>query len=93
MTVPLGRHHNTEALLWHGEQNSWMPVPDEAVAPIDVVMQKLSLAGRLTVLTLLAVEGLELQSFSYHPAFFLVAGPVFFLSLPYFFQSKHRGGE
>eukprot|EP00983_Pelagomonas_calceolata_P113048 1159947-Pelagomonas_calceolata.AAC.5 len=36
----------------------------------------------LTVLTLLAVKGLELQSFSYHPALLLVAGPVFFLCLP-----------
>eukprot|EP00983_Pelagomonas_calceolata_P081694 1155658-Pelagomonas_calceolata.AAC.2 len=47
---------------------------------------------RLTVLTLLAVEGLELQSFRCRPAFFLVAGPVFFLCLPCFFQSEHRGG-
>eukprot|EP00983_Pelagomonas_calceolata_P060024 1146196-Pelagomonas_calceolata.AAC.2 len=27
-----------------------------------------------------------------HPASFLVAGPVFFLCLPYFSQSKLRGG-
>eukprot|EP00983_Pelagomonas_calceolata_P037166 1136223-Pelagomonas_calceolata.AAC.1 len=51
----------------------------------------LSLAGRLTVLTLLVV-GLELRSFSYHPALFLVAGPVFFLFLPYFSQSELCGG-
>eukprot|EP00983_Pelagomonas_calceolata_P047689 1140754-Pelagomonas_calceolata.AAC.4 len=42
-----------------------------------------SLVGRLTVLTLL-IEGLEFQSFSYHPDLFLVAGPVFFLCLPCF---------
>eukprot|EP00983_Pelagomonas_calceolata_P037556 1136394-Pelagomonas_calceolata.AAC.1 len=48
---------------------------------------------RLIVLTLLVVEGLELQSFSFHPALFLVAGPVFFLCLPYFSQSELRGGE
>eukprot|EP00983_Pelagomonas_calceolata_P048637 1141145-Pelagomonas_calceolata.AAC.1 len=47
--------------------------------------------GRLTVLTVL-VEGLELQSFSYHPALFLVAGSVSFLCLPYFSQSELRGG-
>eukprot|EP00983_Pelagomonas_calceolata_P075463 1153031-Pelagomonas_calceolata.AAC.4 len=35
---------------------------------------------KLTVLTLLVVEGLERQSFSYPVALFLVAGPVFFLS-------------
>eukprot|EP00983_Pelagomonas_calceolata_P051757 1142553-Pelagomonas_calceolata.AAC.10 len=46
---------------------------------------------RLTVLNLLAAEGLELQSFIYHPAFFLVAGPVFFLCLPCFSQSELRG--
>eukprot|EP00983_Pelagomonas_calceolata_P042906 1138703-Pelagomonas_calceolata.AAC.5 len=44
------------------------------------------------VLTLLVVEGLELQSFSYHPALFLIARPVFFLCLPYFSQSELRGG-
>eukprot|EP00983_Pelagomonas_calceolata_P008962 291466-Pelagomonas_calceolata.AAC.1 len=38
------------------------------------------------------VEGLELQSFSHHPALFLDAKPVFFLCLPYFFQSELRGG-
>eukprot|EP00983_Pelagomonas_calceolata_P064246 1148044-Pelagomonas_calceolata.AAC.6 len=53
----------------------------------------LSLVGRLTVLTPLVVEGLELQSFSYHLALFLVAGPVFFLCLPWFSQSELRGGE
>eukprot|EP00983_Pelagomonas_calceolata_P020982 659358-Pelagomonas_calceolata.AAC.1 len=41
-------------------------------------------------------EGLELQSFSYHPAFFskevLVARPVFFLCLPCFSRSELRGG-
>eukprot|EP00983_Pelagomonas_calceolata_P105258 1159113-Pelagomonas_calceolata.AAC.16 len=46
-----------------------------------------SCAQQLTVLTLLA-EGLELQSFSYHPAFFLAAGPVFFLCLPRSSQSE-----
>eukprot|EP00983_Pelagomonas_calceolata_P054395 1143666-Pelagomonas_calceolata.AAC.1 len=44
----------------------------------------------LTVLNLLAVDGLE--SFINHLALFLVAGPVFFLCLPYFSQSKLRGG-
>eukprot|EP00983_Pelagomonas_calceolata_P119069 1160566-Pelagomonas_calceolata.AAC.1 len=43
---------------------------------------------RLTVPNLLVVEGLELQSFSYHLALFLVAGPVFFLCLPCFSQSE-----
>eukprot|EP00983_Pelagomonas_calceolata_P084727 1156413-Pelagomonas_calceolata.AAC.1 len=38
------------------------------------------------------LEGLELLSFSYHPALFLVAGPVFFLCLPYFSQSALCGG-
>eukprot|EP00983_Pelagomonas_calceolata_P046251 1140073-Pelagomonas_calceolata.AAC.1 len=40
----------------------------------------------------LLVEGLELQSSSYNPALFLVAGPVFFLCLPYFSQSELCGG-
>eukprot|EP00983_Pelagomonas_calceolata_P107336 1159332-Pelagomonas_calceolata.AAC.10 len=40
-TVPLGRNHNTEALLRHGEHNDWMPAPDEALEPTDIVMQKL----------------------------------------------------
>eukprot|EP00983_Pelagomonas_calceolata_P111890 1159829-Pelagomonas_calceolata.AAC.3 len=40
----------------------------------------------------LVVEGLELQSFSYHPALILVAGPVFSLCLPCFSQSELRGG-
>eukprot|EP00983_Pelagomonas_calceolata_P042307 1138443-Pelagomonas_calceolata.AAC.7 len=53
----------------------------------------LSLVGRLTMLTLLVVEGLELQSFSYRLALFLVAGSVFFLCLPCFSQSELRGGE
>eukprot|EP00983_Pelagomonas_calceolata_P114779 1160127-Pelagomonas_calceolata.AAC.12 len=53
----------------------------------------LSLVGRLTVLTLLVAEDLELQSFSYHLALCLVAGPVFFLCLPYFSQSELCGGE
>eukprot|EP00983_Pelagomonas_calceolata_P074222 1152461-Pelagomonas_calceolata.AAC.1 len=44
-------------------------------------------------LLMLVVEGLELQSFSYHPALFLVAGPVFFLCLLCFFQSELRSGE
>eukprot|EP00983_Pelagomonas_calceolata_P042728 1138629-Pelagomonas_calceolata.AAC.4 len=44
-----------------------------------------------TVLTLLVVEGLGHQSFSYHPALFLVAGPVFSLCLPYFSQSALYG--
>eukprot|EP00983_Pelagomonas_calceolata_P076701 1153532-Pelagomonas_calceolata.AAC.11 len=52
----------------------------------------LSLVEKLTVLTLLAAEGLELQSFSYHPALFLDAGLVFFLCLPYFTQSELSGG-
>eukprot|EP00983_Pelagomonas_calceolata_P061329 1146797-Pelagomonas_calceolata.AAC.1 len=52
----------------------------------------LSLVGRLAVLTQL-FEGLELQSFSYHLALFLIAGPVFFLCLPYFSHSELRGGE
>eukprot|EP00983_Pelagomonas_calceolata_P077668 1153954-Pelagomonas_calceolata.AAC.5 len=50
---------------------------------------------RLTLLSIvltLLVEGLEIQSFSYHPALFLVTGPVFFLCLPYFSQSALRGG-
>eukprot|EP00983_Pelagomonas_calceolata_P071739 1151385-Pelagomonas_calceolata.AAC.3 len=38
-------------------------------------------------------EGLEIQSFSYHPALFLVAGPIFFLCLPCFSQSELRGLE
>eukprot|EP00983_Pelagomonas_calceolata_P058016 1145328-Pelagomonas_calceolata.AAC.1 len=42
---------------------------------------------------LLVVKGLELQSFSYHPALFLVAGPVFFLCLPCLSQSELGGGE
>eukprot|EP00983_Pelagomonas_calceolata_P077137 1153747-Pelagomonas_calceolata.AAC.1 len=45
------------------------------------------------MLTLLAVEGLELQSFSYHLVLFLLAGPIFFLCLPCFSQSELRGGE
>eukprot|EP00983_Pelagomonas_calceolata_P106412 1159229-Pelagomonas_calceolata.AAC.6 len=36
--------------------------------------------------------GLELQSFSYQLALFIVAGPVFALCLPYFSQSELRGG-
>eukprot|EP00983_Pelagomonas_calceolata_P127378 1161397-Pelagomonas_calceolata.AAC.3 len=39
------------------------------------------------------VRGKRLQSFSYHLALFLVAGPVFFLRLPYFSQSELRDGE
>eukprot|EP00983_Pelagomonas_calceolata_P011659 375305-Pelagomonas_calceolata.AAC.3 len=50
------------------------------------------LGPRLTLPTLLALEGLELQSFSYHPALFLVAEPVFFLYLPYFSQPELCGG-
>eukprot|EP00983_Pelagomonas_calceolata_P123892 1161049-Pelagomonas_calceolata.AAC.2 len=53
----------------------------------------LSLVGRLTVLTLLVVEGLELQFLSYHLALFLVAGPVCFLCLPCFSQFGLCGGE
>eukprot|EP00983_Pelagomonas_calceolata_P068088 1149759-Pelagomonas_calceolata.AAC.6 len=52
-----------------------------------------SFVGRLTVLTLLVVEGLELQSTSHHPALLLVAAPVFFLCLPCFSQSELRGGK
>eukprot|EP00983_Pelagomonas_calceolata_P074419 1152551-Pelagomonas_calceolata.AAC.3 len=51
------------------------------------------LALLLTVLTLLVVEGLELQSFSYHLALFLDAGPVSFPCLPCFSQSELHGGE
>eukprot|EP00983_Pelagomonas_calceolata_P046972 1140406-Pelagomonas_calceolata.AAC.16 len=40
------------------------------------------------------LEGLVTSSsvLSYHPALFLVAGPVFFLCLPYFSHSELRGG-
>eukprot|EP00983_Pelagomonas_calceolata_P049960 1141734-Pelagomonas_calceolata.AAC.4 len=41
MAVPLGRNHNTEAILRHGEQNNWMPVLDEVAAPTLAAMQKL----------------------------------------------------
>eukprot|EP00983_Pelagomonas_calceolata_P072013 1151486-Pelagomonas_calceolata.AAC.3 len=41
MAVPLGRNHNTEALLRHGEENNWMPVPDEVAVPTDADMQRL----------------------------------------------------
>eukprot|EP00983_Pelagomonas_calceolata_P080355 1155106-Pelagomonas_calceolata.AAC.8 len=47
-------------------------------------------ARRIFYLSLLS---LELQSFSYHPALFLVAGPVLFLCLPYFSQSELRSRE
>eukprot|EP00983_Pelagomonas_calceolata_P051876 1142609-Pelagomonas_calceolata.AAC.2 len=49
--------------------------------------------GRLSMLTLLAVEGPKLQSFSYHLALFHVAGPVFclYLSPPDSSQSELRG--
>eukprot|EP00983_Pelagomonas_calceolata_P092876 1157716-Pelagomonas_calceolata.AAC.13 len=39
--VPLSRNHNTEALLRHGEQNDWLPVPDEVAALTLAAMQKL----------------------------------------------------
>eukprot|EP00983_Pelagomonas_calceolata_P061512 1146861-Pelagomonas_calceolata.AAC.2 len=48
---------------------------------------------RPNVLTLLAVEGLGLQSFSCHLAFLLVAGSVFFLCLPCSSRSEPCGGE
>eukprot|EP00983_Pelagomonas_calceolata_P059338 1145873-Pelagomonas_calceolata.AAC.3 len=43
-------------------------------------------------LTLLAVEGPEFQSFSFHLALFLVAGPVLFTCLPCFSQSELVAG-
>eukprot|EP00983_Pelagomonas_calceolata_P085703 1156612-Pelagomonas_calceolata.AAC.5 len=51
------------------------------------------MAYLLTVLDLLAIEGLELQSFGFHLALFLIAGPVFFLCLPCFSQSDYVGGS
>eukprot|EP00983_Pelagomonas_calceolata_P077911 1154062-Pelagomonas_calceolata.AAC.7 len=53
-------------------------IKDHVVVYVSGSWAWLSLVGRLAVLTLL-VEGLELQSFSYHLAHFLVAGFVFFL--------------
>eukprot|EP00983_Pelagomonas_calceolata_P010712 346399-Pelagomonas_calceolata.AAC.1 len=41
MAVPLGRNHDIEALLRHGEQNNWMSVSDEVAVPTYVVIQKL----------------------------------------------------
>eukprot|EP00983_Pelagomonas_calceolata_P072424 1151704-Pelagomonas_calceolata.AAC.2 len=41
MAVPLGRNRITEALLQHGEQSDWLPVPDEVAAPTLAAMQKL----------------------------------------------------
>eukprot|EP00983_Pelagomonas_calceolata_P002512 84570-Pelagomonas_calceolata.AAC.1 len=86
---------NADALAEHGEHTNklakyhhWMALP----------MRSLSVHGapfsvpKLIVLTLLVVEGLDFQSFSYHPALFLVVGPVFFPCLPYFSQPALRGG-
>eukprot|EP00983_Pelagomonas_calceolata_P102964 1158866-Pelagomonas_calceolata.AAC.11 len=36
-----GRDHNTEALLRYGEQNVWLPAPDEVTAPKRAAMQGL----------------------------------------------------
>eukprot|EP00983_Pelagomonas_calceolata_P129337 1161597-Pelagomonas_calceolata.AAC.1 len=48
----------------------------------------------LTGLTCLdIVEGLELQSFSYHLALVLVAGTISFLCLPCFPQTELHGGK
>eukprot|EP00983_Pelagomonas_calceolata_P117221 1160393-Pelagomonas_calceolata.AAC.8 len=39
--MPLGRNHDTEALLRHGDQNNWMPVPDGVASPTLAAMQQL----------------------------------------------------
>eukprot|EP00983_Pelagomonas_calceolata_P120848 1160743-Pelagomonas_calceolata.AAC.8 len=57
-----------------------------------VVLQE-EIRSRRTVLTLLAVVALGLQSISWHPVLFLIAGPVYFLCPPYFSQSELRPGE
>eukprot|EP00983_Pelagomonas_calceolata_P016997 534130-Pelagomonas_calceolata.AAC.1 len=86
-----GARHRAEAWMTSGE---WRVVPvvwgpGKAWHFMLSCWAWVSLVGRLT---LLVVKGLELQSYSYHPALFLVAAPVFFLCLPYFSQSALRGG-
>jgi len=41
VAVPLGRRHDTEALLRQGEQSAWMPAPDTVDTPSVELMQGL----------------------------------------------------
>eukprot|EP00983_Pelagomonas_calceolata_P064949 1148378-Pelagomonas_calceolata.AAC.3 len=91
----------SEAALVHGAGLPCLGCPGEQAqgSPNYSCAQKLAaghgfpwLEFSAITLTLLAVEGLELQSFSHHPALFLVAGPVFSLCLPCFSQSELHDG-